>query len=140
MTKQDASQPLTLEHFKGRIKRLKSVVDTRLVSGKHHLFLPAGGVTVVAGSPGEGKTSLMLNLLRNLLRSEPDKKFYFFSYEESDIFLALKLLMIGSNVVLAEDNLEANGELAYAVDEFGSWIGEGRLHFGDHGLDLIRAR
>nr|MDQ3398601.1 hypothetical protein [Deinococcota bacterium] len=152
MTKQAPTQLPGIEHFKGRVKRLKNVADTRLVSGKHRLFLPAGGITVIAGSPGEGKTSLMLNLLRNLLRSEPDKKFYFFSYEESDIFLALKLLMIGSNVVLAEDNLEAfvkhfqaaswrgcdeaNGKLAYAVDEFGSWIGEGRLHFDDHGLDL----
>lgn len=152
MTKQAPTQPPGIEHFKGRVKRLKNVADTGLVSGKHRLFLPAGGITVIAGSPGEGKTSLMLNLLRNLLRSEPDKKFYFFSYEESDIFLALKLLMIGSNVVLAEDNLEAfvkhfqaaswrgcdeaNGKLAYAVDEFGSWIGEGRLHFDDHGLDL----
>ncbi len=140
------------EHFRDRARGLMSGLNSGLRSANRRLTLPAGGVTVVAGSPGEGKTSLMLNLLRNLLRSEPDKRFYFFSYEESDIYLALKLLMIGSNVVLADDNLEAfikhfraaswrgsdetNGKLAHAVDEFGAWIGEGRLHIDDQGLDL----
>jgi len=114
--------------------------------------LPAGGVTVVAGSPGEGKTSLMLNLLRNLLRSEPDKKFYFFSYEEPDIFLAYKLLMIGSDVRLGERNLDAfidhfrsaswraadekDPRLARALDEFNAWTGQGRLWLLNPELDL----
>lgn len=143
--------PSDLEHFKNRARNLISGVDTGLRSANHRLVLPAGGVSVIAASPGEGKTSLMLNLLRNLLRSQPDKKFYFFSYEEPDIFLAYKLLMIGSNVQLGEQNLDAfidhfrsaswracdekDPQLARALDEFNTWTGQGRLSLLSPELD-----
>lgn len=122
---------------------MTSGLDTQLRSLDRRLVLPASGITVIAGSPGEGKTSLMLNLLRNLLRSNPGKKFYYFSYEEPDIFLALKLLMIASNTLLGKNNFgafinhfksaswrgcdEGDRQLAAALDEFNTWIEQKRL-------------
>jgi len=151
--KQGVIQPLGVEHFKNRARNLESGVDTHFRSGDRRLVLPSGGLTVIAGSPSEGKTSLMLNLLRNLLRSYPDKKFYFFSYEEPDIFLALKLLMISSNVQLNKDNFHAfighfktaswrssdekEPQLAQALDEFNAWTQEGRLCLLNPELDCF---
>ncbi len=140
-------------YFKSRARGLISGVDTGLASANRRLTLPAGGVSVIAASPGEGKTSLMLNMLRNLLQSEPRKKFYFFSYEEPDIFLAYKLLMIGSNVRLGGRNLDAfidhfrsaswrgadekDPQLAQALDEFNGWTEQGRLWLLNPELDCI---
>lgn len=49
-------------------------------------------VTLVGGRPGEGKTTFMFNLLLSMAREYPDKKFYFFSYEEPASHLVLKML------------------------------------------------
>ena len=35
----------------------------------------------VAGRPSHGKTTVMLNMLRNMIRDNPDKAFMFYSYE-----------------------------------------------------------
>ncbi len=144
---------LGIEHFKNRSRSLESGVDTLLKSGDRRLVLPSGGVTVIAGSPGEGKTSLMLNLVYNLLRSEPEKAFYFYSYEEPDIFLAYKLLMIASNVQLAKKNFDAfiehfktaswksadekDPRLAGALDAFEAWVEGGQLQLLNSELDCF---
>jgi len=56
--------------------------------------LVSGAVTLVAGRPGRGKTTLMLNILRSLAESEKskDKQLLFFTYEEGKERLYLKLL------------------------------------------------
>lgn len=158
MTAQPTFQPVDIAALKCRAQNLESGVDTTLRSGEHRLVLPSGGITVVAGSPGEGKTSLMLNLLYRLLRSNPEKRFFFFSYEEPDLFLIYKLLMIGSNVELGRRNFDAfiehfktaswRGEdekeprLAGALDELAGWSREERLCLLAPELDcfaLVRA-
>jgi replicative DNA helicase len=81
---------------------------TPFVQGASQLTLPSNGVTVVAAKTGEGKTSLMLNLLLHGLRENTGKRFYFVSYEEPDYHLLLKLLMILSGVSLdKQDNFAA---------------------------------
>lgn len=76
-----------------------------------------------------------------------------FSYEEPDIFLAYKLLMIDSNVQLHEKNFDAfiehfkvaswksadekDPRLARSLDEFDAWTGKGRLHLLNSELDCF---
>jgi DNA primase catalytic core len=62
--------------------------------------IPVGALTIIAGRPGHGKTAFQLNLLANMMRAYPGKKFYYFSYEEAKKAIGLKLLMI-----LAEETL-----------------------------------
>lgn len=73
--------------------------------------IPEGAITVVAGRPGHGKTAFMANCLLNQVAKYPDKKFYFFSYEESRARLAVRLLMIlAGEVIMADRN---KGEYLY---------------------------
>lgn len=153
MTQPALIRPLTTHEFRDLARGLTSGFDTSFRSGNRRLVLPSGGVTVIAGSPGEGKTSLMLNLLRNLLLAYPEKRFYFFSFEESALFLAIKLLMIGSDVELHRNNFDAflehfrmaswdpaderNPRLAHALEEFDTWIKTGRLCLLSPDTDLF---
>ena len=54
--------------------------------------IPQGAITLIAGRPSHGKTTLMLNMLLNMVK-DSEKKFYFFSYEEERKFLYLKLIL-----------------------------------------------
>ena len=62
-------------------------------------LIPQGAMTLIAGRPSHGKSTLMFNLLLNMAELYPDKRFYFFSYEEEKKFIYLKLL----NIVINED-------------------------------------
>lgn len=46
------------------------------------LLLPAGAITVFAGSTGHGKTTMLINTTLNVADLYPDKQFIFFTYEE----------------------------------------------------------
>ena len=41
-----------------------------------------GTLTIVAGRPSHGKTTMMLNMYRNMISANEDKSFLFYSYEE----------------------------------------------------------
>jgi replicative DNA helicase len=53
---------------------------------------PPGAITLVAGRPGHGKTSFMMNLLTRMSQAYPGQTFYFFSYEEARANLAIKII------------------------------------------------
>lgn len=59
-----------------------------------------GTMTVVAGRPNHGKTSMLLSLMANMLELDSSRRFAFFSYEEPRAYLETKLLMALSGVVL----------------------------------------
>jgi replicative DNA helicase len=67
----------------------------------------SGAVSLIAGRPSHGKTSLLLNLLLNISKTEEGCA-YFFTYEEPAKFLHVKLLNI-----LTDKNLER-----YAIPGF----------------------
>lgn len=54
-------------------------------------FTP-GAISLIAGRPSHGKTTLMFNLLLEMSYLYPDKTFYFFTYEEPVRNLSIKLL------------------------------------------------
>jgi len=110
------------------------------------LRIPAGAITILAGRPGHGKTTLQLNLLLSLARRYEDRQFFFFSYEEARRPLALKCLMILAGQVLHERfNLEAyvnylrekrgqNAAIEQAIKDFDDLTGSGRLCLVDQRL------
>ena len=81
--------------------------------------IPQGAITIIAGRPGHGKTTLMLNLLLNQIRLNPEKRFYFFSYEEARQWITLKLLMILAGEVLSKQGSQY-AYLNYLRDKRGS--------------------
>jgi replicative DNA helicase len=61
----------------------------------------------IAGRPGHGKTTFMINMLRNMVDANTDKSFVFYSYEENrhDILLKYMLSMTDESNFKGEDNL-----------------------------------
>lgn len=65
------------------------------------LRLLSGKLTEIAGATGHGKTLLLLNILLNVSRLYPDKRFVLFTYEENDDTIIEYLL----NIYLSDLNL-----------------------------------
>lgn len=105
--------------------------------------IPIGAITIIAGRPGHGKTTFQLNILANLLKTYPAKKFYFFSYEESRKAIATKLIMIMAGQTLEQDNnygayinylKEKRGsqpKIERALQEYEHFTSTGRLIISD---------
>lgn len=53
-----------------------------------------GAITIIAGRPSHGKTTLMMNILSNVIGIYPNLSFIYFTYEESRIQICLKLISI----------------------------------------------
>ena len=91
------------------IERAKKLPET-LVSGyrvvdsnnlQHQLLIPSGKLTGVAGATGHGKSLILLNVLLNLAKRYPEKRFIIFTYEENADTITQYLL----NIYLKDMNL-----------------------------------
>jgi len=65
-----------------------------------NIRIQPSSLVFVAGKPSHGKTTMMLNMLRNMVKTYSDKSFLFYSYEESVDQIWLKL--ISGEVILTE--------------------------------------
>jgi len=143
-----APEPYLLEDLAGDIQALGSGLTTGWSSLDELARIPQGAITLVAGRPGQGKTTLQLNLLANMLKAYPAKSFSLFSYEEAKPWLSLKLIMLLAGRVLSQAfNLEAylnymrekracqpDKEIEKAISLFEEWTGSGRLLISDKRL------
>lgn len=103
-----APQPYMLADLEKDISTMSEGLSSGYDSLDRLFKIPAGALSIVAGRPGHGKTSLQLNMLLNMARGYQDKSFYFFSYEEAARPLAIKLIMLMAGKVLSEGfNLQA---------------------------------
>jgi len=141
-------EPYLLEDLAGDIQSLGSGLTTGWSSLDDLARIPQGAITLVAGRPGQGKTTLQLNLLANMLKAYPAKSFYLFSYEEAKPWLSLKLIMLLAGKVLSPAfNLEAylnymrekrasqaDKQIEQAISLFEEWTGSGRLLISDKRL------
>lgn len=98
-----ALEPYLVEDFISDIETTEEGLKTGYLSLDRLMRIPQGALTIVAGRPGHGKTTMMLNLLTRMIRMYPSKEFYFFSYEEASKMLELKLLMNLAGVKLSRD-------------------------------------
>jgi DNA primase len=143
----EAPEPYLLEDFTEDIISTPEALSTGWPSLDKLAKIPAGALTIIAGRPGQGKTTFQLNLLSNLLNLYPEKKFYYFSYEEAKKAIALKLIMIRAGAVLqAESNYGAyvhymknrrgsveasDRRIEQALQEFDELTTAGRLTISD---------
>jgi DNA primase catalytic core len=105
--------------------------------------IPVGAISIIAGRPGHGKTAFQLNLLANMMRGYPEKKFYYFSYEEAKKAIGLKLIMILAGVTLHEktnvgayinylqEKRNSRPEIEAAIAEYEQLTLTGRLSVSD---------
>ncbi len=95
-------EPYTLQALQEDIAQTRPGLKTGYESLDKLITIPQGAITVVAGRPSHGKTTLLLNILLNMVRTYTDRPFFFFSYEESKRQVGLKLLNILSGELIDE--------------------------------------
>lgn len=84
------------------IQNRREGLETGYTDIDKFVTIPNGAMTLVAGRPSHCKTTLLLNLMLNMVKKYPDKSFYFFSYEESKTALYVKLINILSETIVSK--------------------------------------
>jgi replicative DNA helicase len=87
--------PYTYAKFLEDINESSEGLKTGFSVLDQYITIQPSSLVIVAGRPSHGKTTMMLNMLRNMIENYPDKSFVFYSYEErrQDILLKLMLSM-----------------------------------------------
>jgi DNA primase catalytic core len=94
--------PYRLGEFKAEIAQTPEGLQTGYPALDKLVAIPQAAITIVAGRPGHGKTTTLLNLLLNMSRVYQGKTFVLFSYEEQRRQIALKLLdILAGRVILS---------------------------------------
>lgn len=139
-------EPYLVADLEQDILLAKAGLETGYAALDRLLSIPQGAVTIVAGRPGHGKTTLQLNLLARMLKKYPEMAFAFFSYEESRRALALKLIMLEAGEVLDKahnfghylryfkEERQTRPAIEEAVSLYESWTSSGRLLLSDQRL------
>jgi len=99
-----APEPYGLAELEQDILTASQGLETGYRSLDKLCRVPQGAITIVAGRPGHGKTTLQLNLLLRQAEAYQDKAFFFFSYEEARRALAVKLIMSLAGVELHQSH------------------------------------
>ena len=115
------AQPYTLEDLQNELKATREGLKTGYDALDEMVRIPTAAITLIAGRPSHGKTTLMLNLFINLIKQYPDLHFYFFSYEETRPQIAVKIINILSGWIFneAQNLLQLEGYLKSTDTSFG---------------------
>ena len=91
-------EPYTSELLYTELRDRKDGYKTGWSNLDKYSTIPTEAITIIAGRPSHGKTTVMLNMLYNLIKQYPEESFYMFSYEETRASLALKLITLIAGV------------------------------------------
>ena len=138
-----APEPYLLEDLEADLLASSEGLTTGYEGLDRLVRIPQGAITIIAGRPGHGKTTLLLNLLLKQVELYPDRAFYFFSYEEARKFLALKLVMIMAGVEINsefnqgaylnyfQEKRGSNEKIEKAISRYEEYTSSGRLLISD---------
>lgn len=99
---EDLLKPTTEEELIEGLKNAPGDLKTGYTIKGDELLLPGGAITVYAGATGHGKTVLSINTALNVAREYPEKRFIFFTYEESDKNILQYFINTYVNIELSE--------------------------------------
>lgn len=88
----DLLLPVSYEGWLESMKNSLPALQTGYPSLDAVARIPQAAITLVAGRPSHGKTTVMFNLLLSMAEFYPKKRFMFFSYEEPSAHILTKLL------------------------------------------------
>ncbi|MCM8535557.1 MAG: DnaB helicase C-terminal domain-containing protein [Lentisphaeraceae bacterium] len=141
-------RPYSLVDLKEEISNNAEGLKTSWPAVDKLIRIPQEAITIVAGQPSHGKTSVLLNLFINSVKQYPKKQFLFYSYEENSKHLALKIIMNLSehcedeinNFAFFEKMMKNKNSDRPAIDDavkqLESLTESKRLWLLDHGPDL----
>lgn len=95
-TDYDNDQPLTWGKYVQTVKNNPIGLKTGFSSLDKYVTIQPSSLVFIAGRPSHGKTTMMLNILRNMIRDNPDKAFLFYSYEEEEKTILSKIILLNT--------------------------------------------
>ena len=113
-----------------------------------HIRIPQEALTIIAGLPSHGKTTVLMNMFLNCIENYPEQQFLFYSFEENSKHLALKSIINlseecldeGSNFSRFEEHMKSGAShiksINDAVKKLENYTHKRRLWLLDHGPDL----
>jgi DNA primase catalytic core len=93
-------RPYTCEQFLEEVlKNTNNGLKTGFLELDKHITIQPSSLAFIAGRPSHGKTTMMLNILRNVLedKNNEDKAFLFYSYEETRSDILIKIILSVAN-------------------------------------------
>jgi DNA primase len=97
-TDYDNDQPLTWGKYVQTLKNNPIGLKTGFSSLDKYVTIQPSSLAFIAGRPSHGKTTMMLNILRNMVIANPDKAFLFYSYEEEEKTILSKIILINTEL------------------------------------------
>ena len=95
-TDYDNDQPLTWGKYIQTLKNNPIGLKTGFSSLDKYVTIQPSSLAFIAGRPSHGKTTMMLNISRNMIRDNPDKAFLFYSYEEEEKTILSKIILLNT--------------------------------------------
>lgn len=83
---------------------------------KHLGGIPGACLTLLAASPGIGKTTLLLRIIRNMIKKYKDKKVAFFTLEMLMSQIAMRMIQVDTSMTKAEKSRVLVNDSVYTVD------------------------
>jgi replicative DNA helicase len=90
----DYIQPYTEGQALTDLNRKGEGYSTGIATLDKEVIIPKEAITIIAGRPSHGKTTLMLNMFINMIKDNPEEKFFFLSYEQTKSELYIKMVTI----------------------------------------------
>lgn len=76
-------EPSSEAEIVGEIQNTSPGIRVGMKIGDVDLELPGGAISIIAGPTSHGKTTMLINQALGVLKNNPKKSVYFFSYEEN---------------------------------------------------------
>ena len=89
----EEDEPYSMAQALGDLSKEVDGLKTGFAELDKYVVIQPATLTFVAGRPSHGKTTVMLNMLRNMITANPDEAFLFYSYEERHIDIWLKIIL-----------------------------------------------
>jgi len=144
-------EPYLLDSLQRDLLRMGEGLAPGFSGLERYCRIPEGALTIIAGRPGHGKTTLQLNMLLNMVKAYPERAFYFISYEEAAAVLACKAIMILAGKVRNSPDFnlssymhylregrktDTDAEIEAAIEQYQAYTASGRLYFLDRRLQV----
>lgn len=118
-------QPITYSGWLDHMGKSPPALRTGYADLDKVARIPQAAITLVAGRPRHGKTTVMMNLLMSMAELYPGKRFLFFTYEEPSAHILTKLLnsTLGADL---QDRYREYEEASTNYSYLGAYLRSGR--------------
>ena len=96
--------PIKEDELRKRQANKPESLNSGYTIGDEELLLPSGAISIFTAPTSHGKTTFLINLALNVVKSNPDKEAYLFSYEEDGDSILINTLNTYQDEELSSNN------------------------------------